>query len=153
MALTLESPAFEDGDEIPVKYTCEGEDIAPPLRWSGAPPETKSFALVCSDPDAPDGIFRHWAVFDLPLDAGQLEEGFDAASIGQAREAQNDFGKTGYGGPCPPRGHGHHRYHFKLYALDTDRLDLAGTPKIGEVIEAAEKARLDEATLTGRYVR
>ena len=108
----LASRAFENGGRIPGRFTCDGDNEMPPLEWTGVPPEARSLALVCSDPDAPSGTFHHWAVYDIPPDVRHLPE----RKCAGMREAVNDFGRTGYGGPCPPRGHGSHRYCFRLYA-------------------------------------
>jgi len=117
--LRLTSSAFRQGDVIPVQFTCEGEDLSPPLEWSGAPLETRSFALICDDPDAPRGVWVHWLLYNLPGDTVRLEAG---VPIGPelpsgARQGLNDSGDLGYGGPCPPPGY-LHRYFFRLHALD-----------------------------------
>jgi Raf kinase inhibitor-like YbhB/YbcL family protein len=130
-----------------VRHTCDGEDVSPSLLWSEPPERTRSLALVVSDPDAPGGTFFHWLAWGIDPAAGGLGEG-EAAPV----EGRNDFGKTGYGGPCPPRGHGPHRYVFRLHALDGD-LDVApGADR--EQLEAAIRARrLGGAELTGTYER
>jgi Raf kinase inhibitor-like YbhB/YbcL family protein len=112
---TLTSPAFADGQAIPSQYTGAGADVSPPLEWTGAPKSTAEFALVCEDPDAPDGDFVHWVVFGLPPETTSLAEGFRASGLTQGR---NDFGQAGYKGPAPPPGRLHH-YRFRLMALDT----------------------------------
>ena len=147
-AMQLTSEAFDDGSSIPSRFTCDGEDVPPPLRWTNPPTGTQSFALIVDDPDAPRGTFRHWGLFDIPSSARQLGEGG-----GQAREARNDFGRTGYGSPCPPRGHGPHRYRFRLLALDVARLPLAADLAVSEVERAAQHHVLASALLTGRYER
>lgn len=114
MMLEVTSPAFEPESRIPKKYTCDGENVSPPLKWSGVPAEAKSLALIVDDPDAPMGTWVHWVLYDLPPDLDALPEG----ARGMGKEGVNDFRKTGYGGPCPPRG-SEHRYFFKVYALDT----------------------------------
>lgn len=146
--MQLTSEAFDDGSPIPSRFTCDGEDVPPSLRWTDPPMGTQSFALIVDDPDAPRGTFRHWGLFDIPSGARQLGEGG-----GQAREARNDFGRTGYGGPCPPRGHGPHRYSFRLLALDVARLPLAAGSAVSEVEQAAQPHVLASALLTGRYER
>src|SRR3982751_1488731 len=113
--LQLSSSAFQDGQPIPTQYTCAGANQSPPLQWGEPPPGTRSFALVIDDPDAPSGTFRHWGVFDIPASARSIGGGQRSGT-----EVINDFGKRGYGGPCPPKRHGVHHYHFKLFALDTD---------------------------------
>lgn len=145
----LQSKAFGDGDTLPVKYTCDGEDQAPPLAWSDPPHGTKSFALVVDDPDAPSGTFRHWGAWNIPADSKGIEEG----QASQFPQAVNDFGKQGYGGACPPEGHGPHRYRFKLFALDTDRLELPSGAKVIDVEKAAAEHMLGRAEMTGTYER
>jgi Raf kinase inhibitor-like YbhB/YbcL family protein len=146
--LTLTSTAFEDGQPIPRQYTCDGADRIPALSWDEPPAGTRSFALVVDDPDAPGGTFRHWGVYDIPASARSIggEE-----QIGS--EAGNDFGKTGYGGPCPPPGHGVHHYHFKLFALPADRLGLGAGAGVADVEAAAGKQALATGELIGTYER
>ena len=154
MTFSLSSPAFVDGAQIPSRHTCEGEDLSPPLRWQGAPDGTESFALLCDDPDAPGGTWHHWAAYDLPSAQESLDEGFPADTlVGTVRQAVNDFGRSGYGGPCPPPGHGTHHYHFRLLALSVAQLDLG--PKAGcrDVEAAARPHVLGEARLLGTYAR
>lgn len=146
--LTVTSDAFKDGQPIPVQYTCDGTDQTPVLHWSDPPSGTKSFALVIDDPDAPSGTFRHWGVFDIPVSARSIGGGRESGS-----EVTNDFGKPGYGGPCPPKGHGPHHYHFKLFALDTDRLGISRGAKVAEVERAAQKHALAQGELIGTYER
>src|SRR5262245_58506776 len=117
MAFRISSPAFMDGGRIPKKYTCDGENLAPPLEWSGAPDGSKSVAIICEDPDAPSGTFTHWVVYDIPVGKHRLWEG---SSLGHA--GVNDFGNTGFGGPCPPKKDHAHHYRFRVYALDTESL-------------------------------
>jgi hypothetical protein len=153
VAMALESPAFEDGGAIPRRYTCEGEDVAPALRWRDAPSGTQSFALVVDDPDAPDPAaprmtWVHWVVFDIPESARGLAEGGRDWPPG-AREGRNDWKRTGYGGPCPPIGR--HRYRLKLYALDTT---LALEDPTKAELEAAMAGHvLAEAVLVGTYAK
>jgi Raf kinase inhibitor-like YbhB/YbcL family protein len=143
--LDLTSTAFADGQSIPTQYSCDGADQPPPLAWGDPPAGTKSFALVVDDPDAPNGTFRHWGAYNIPASARSL--------AGPFYEAVNDFGKPGYGGPCPPKGHGPHHYRFKLFALDADRLDLGAGAKVTEVEQQAEQHALGRAELTGLYER
>ena len=152
-AFKLASPAFRDGGEIPRKYTCEGLDISPPLSWSGHPPETRSFALIVEDPDAPGGVFTHWIAYNIPADVSELEEGLEKAEKlpSGIMQGVNDFGEIGYGGPCPPPGKPH-RYVFKLYALDAV-LDLEPGASKDEVLKAISGHVLAKATLTGLYSR
>jgi Raf kinase inhibitor-like YbhB/YbcL family protein len=112
--MKLTSAAFSDGDEIPSRFTCDGANVAPNLAWSDLPAETGSLAVHCFDPDAPDGTFTHWTLWDLDPSRGGLSEG---GVPPDARQGRNDSGEIGYGGPCPPKGHGAHRYHFRLSAL------------------------------------
>jgi Raf kinase inhibitor-like YbhB/YbcL family protein len=154
MALILTSPAFSDGARIPARYTCEGEDRSPPLAWSGAPAAALSLALICSDPDAPVGTWYHWVIFDLPAGRTELPEALDKdAALPFARQAVNDFKRTGYGGPCPPKGHGTHRYQFRLLALDVAALPMPLRCDARAVEQTAKAHILAEATLTGLYSR
>ncbi len=154
MSLALQSTAFAADAEIPSRYTCEGEDVSPPLAWSGAPAGTKSFALVVDDPDAPDPAapkmtWVHWVLYDIPASAGGLLEDVDPAMLpAGTREGVNDWGRTGWGGPCPPIGR--HRYFHKLYALDTVLGDL-GRPKKAALEKAMKGHVLAEAVLVGTY--
>jgi hypothetical protein len=152
--MRLESEAFADHATIPRRFTCDGEDVSPPLRWTGAPEETKSFVLLCNDPDAPAGTWRHWAAYDIPPGQTSFAEGEARAVRRDFKQATNDFRKSGYGGPCPPHGHGTHHYHFCLLALDCDALPLrAKQPDCEEVEREARKHALAEATLVGVYKR
>lgn len=146
--LELTSDAFRNGEPIPDQYTCDGADQTPVLHWGDPPQRTKSFALVIDDPDAPSGTFRHWGVFDIPASARSLG---GSQKIGT--EVNNDFGKPGYGGPCPPKGHGPHHYHFKLFALDTDKLGLSTDAKVIDVENAALRHSIAEGELVGTYER
>ncbi|MGM0576699.1 MAG: YbhB/YbcL family Raf kinase inhibitor-like protein [Myxococcota bacterium] len=154
MSLTLISPAFEPEGEIPQKYTCEGEDVSPPLEIAGVPAEARSLALVMDDPDVPDPddpqrTWVHWVLYDLPPDTTSLPEGLDELPEG-AMEGLNDWKRTGYGGPCPPIGR--HRYFHKLYALDTELGDL-GKPTKAELLEAMEGHVLARTELVGTYIK
>jgi hypothetical protein len=151
--LEIKSNAFENGDFIPSKYTCEGQDISPPLFWSDVPKGTKSFAIICDDPDAPFGVWVHWVIFNIPQDKRELEEGFPKKGLlpGKIIQGRNDFGKIGWGGPCPPSGKPH-RYVFKLYALDTILSLEEGATK-EELIEAMKGHILAETKLIGIYQR
>ena len=146
--IALSSDAFENGQPIPVQYSCDGNDQVPALHWDQAPAGTMSFALVLFDPDAPGGTFRHWGVFDIP--ASTREVG-GTQRVGS--EVQNDFGKAGYGGPCPPKGHGLHHYHFKLFALDTRSLDVSTSAKVVDVEHKAQRHAIAEGELIGTYER
>jgi len=146
MAFTLTSTAFEEGETIPQTYTCDGADEPPPLAWTNPPKGTASLALIMDDPDAPAGTFTHWMVYDIPTSARRG----NGASAGRA--LRNDFGRSGYGGPCPPPGHGPHRYSFTLYALDVATLDLPRQNR--EALERAlERHTVATARLMGRYER
>jgi len=146
--LGLTSSAFQDGQPIPVQYTCDGTDQSPPLAWIEAPQGTKSLALIVDDPDAPSGLFRHWGAYDIPPGTRSIAAG---ELIG--KQAVNSFGKPGYGGPCPPKGHGTHHYHFKLYALDIEALDVPANSRIEDVEDAAQKHAIGRGELIGTYER
>jgi hypothetical protein len=153
MSLQMTSPAFSAGEAIPKKSTCEGPDVSPKLTWTDSPAKSQSFALIMDDPDAPVGTWVHWVLYDLPADTKELSE--DVAKQEQlsngARQGRNDFGKIGYGGPCPPPGKPH-RYFFKLYALDGKLSLKAGATK-AEVERAMKGHILAQAELIGRYSR
>lgn len=144
---TLRSDAFENGQPIPARHTCEGEDVSPSLSWSEPPEGTRSFALVVDDPDAPRGTFTHWLAWGIGADAGGLGEG-----EAPPREGRNDFGESGYRGPCPPPGHGPHRYSFRLAALDSE-LELAAGAGKSEFERALDGHALAVAELVGAYER
>jgi len=154
MALRLTSPAFAQGGQIPRKHTCDGDNVSPPLQWSGVPEGTQSFLVVCDDPDAPSGVFQHWAAFDIPGDRRSLDEGHGPETLADGfRQAINDFGRPGYGGPCPPRGDPPHRYHFRLSALSEPSLPAAPTASCAEVIALARPYVLEFVELVGLYGR
>jgi Raf kinase inhibitor-like YbhB/YbcL family protein len=150
--MRIESSAFQNQAEIPQKYTCEGDNVSPPLSWSGAPAATKSYALIVDDPDAPDPaapkrVWVHWVMYDIPANVTALSEAIKSAPSG-ARDGENDFGKTGWGGPCPPIGR--HRYFHKIYALDTLLGDKGALKKAD--LEAAMKGHvLGSGELVGTY--
>lgn len=154
MTLTLTSPAFPDGGEIPKLYTCQGSDLSPPLAWSGVPEGTKSLVLIVDDPDAPDPaapkrVWVHWTLFNLPPDSTGLDEGAAWGTLPDGtKDGLNDWERTGYGGPCPPIGR--HRYFHKLYALDT-RLEGLAKPTKGILEDAMMGHVLAEAVLLGTY--
>ena len=152
MDIKIKSPAFVPGGKIPGKYTCDGMDISPPLAWTSGPEGTKTFALICDDPDAPMGTWVHWVLFNLPADIIELRENVppERELESGAKQGMNDFRKIGYGGPCPPGGT--HRYYFKLYALDTEINLEAGATK-SELLKAMEGHILAEGQLMGRYER
>lgn len=153
MALTVSSSAFQEGDKIPAKYTCEGQDVSPPLAWSEPPAGTRSLALIVDDPDAPGGVFTHWLLFNIPPDSRELPEAVptQAELASGALQGKTDFGRTGYGGPCPPPGRPH-RYQFTLYALDQP-LDLEGGASKKQLLSAMEGHILAQGQLTGTYQR
>ena len=150
--LKLTSLAFEHQASIPARYTCQGEDVSPALAWTGAPSQTRSFALIVDDPDAPDPaaprvVWVHWVLYNLPADVVELKEGTRQLPAGTG-EGLNDWKKTGYRGPCPPIGR--HRYFYKLYALDTTLPDL-GTPSKAKLEQAMDGHVLSQAQLVGTY--
>ena|SRR5687767_8386093 len=150
--MELTSTAFADGAEIPARYTCEGEDTAPPLRWSGLPDGTRSLALIVDDPDAPDPAhpkrtWVHWVLCDIPPGVAGLPEGGEPLPEG-TRNGLNDWDREGYGGPCPPIGR--HRYFFKLYALDS-LMPAQQTPKKAALEKAMQGHVLAQAQLMGTY--
>jgi Raf kinase inhibitor-like YbhB/YbcL family protein len=148
--MNLTSAAFDSGQPIPARHTCDGESMPPPLEWTDVPARVKAFVLIVDDPDAPRGTFTHWLLCDVAPNAGGL--GGRPPSDQDGIAGRNDFGEIGYGAPCPPRGHGVHRYHFRLYALD--RL-LGLKPGFSRrALETAMNGRvLDSAVLVGRYER
>jgi hypothetical protein len=150
--MKIASEAFEDGGHIPSKYTCDGDDVSPPLEWSDIPPGARTFALICDDPDAPKKDFTHWVLYDLPPGARTLPQHVSASPElpDGGRQGRNDFGKVGYGGPCPPSGR--HRYRFTLYALDTE-LGVPPSSTRKEVEKAMQGHVLETALLTGVYTR
>ncbi len=154
MTMTLTSPAFAQGGEIPEAYTCDGENLSPPLAWSGVPAGTRSLLLVCDDPDAPGGVFHHWAAYDIPPDWTGLEAGYGPETLEPGfHQAINDFGKPGYGGPCPPPGHGPHHYHFRLSALSEPITGAAPGASCVEVMTLARPVILEFVELVGVYGR
>ena len=151
MALSVSSPAFQEGGRIPTKYTCEGQDTSPQLSWSEPPAGTQSFALITDDPDAPGGVFTHWVLFNIPSDSRELPEAVTTQAklpIG-ALQGKNDFGRVGYGGPCPPPGRPH-RYQFTIYAVNQSLELKAGVSK-KQLINAIQGHILAQGQLTGTY--
>jgi len=150
--IKLRSPAFKEGEMIPKKYTCDGEDISPPLFWEGIPEEAKSLALICDDPDAPMGTWVHWVIFNIPPAEKGLPENVPPRKIlkNGAVQGKTDFGRVGYGGPCPPGGI--HRYFFKIYALD-ERISLEPGATKKKLLKAMEGHILAEGKLMGKYGR
>lgn len=154
MALALSSSSFNEGSPISPRHTCEGEDLSPELHWQDPPPGARSFALVCSDPDAQGGNWYHWGVYDIPVTARRLSEGLSKSpDAGGVRQAINDYQRAGWGGPCPPKGHGTHRYRFHLLALDVASLALPGKASCRDIERAAAAHVVAEAVLTGTFAR
>lgn len=151
MTFVLESPAFKNGEPIPDRYARKGDNVSPPLRWSGAPPGTLSFALFVEDPDAPSGTFRHWALYNIAGERDHLPEGADADEKEHFGHGVNDFGNPRYDGPQPPKGHGVHHYHFRLAALDVPNLNLPLTASIDDIWKAVRPHVIAEAELVGTY--
>lgn len=147
MTMELSSSAFQEGGSIPTKYTCDGENVSPPLSWSGAPEGTESLALILEDHDAPSGTFVHWVLFNIPPDRNSLTEG----DSGGGTSGQTGFREQTYGGPCPPGG-SEHRYFFKLYALENTLSVEPGATK-SEVEEAMQGQILAQGQLMGTYSR
>lgn len=143
----LVSTAFEEGKPIPAKYTCDGDNVLPPFSWSGVPKNTKSFALIMDDPDAPMGTWVHWVLYNIPGTVTSFDEKKPAGQI-NATDGLNSWNEKGYSGPCPPDGT--HRYHFKLYALDKTLTSKDGMTK-EELLEAMKGHILGETTLTGLF--
>lgn len=152
MEIKLTSTAFQEGGMIPKQYTGDGADVSPPLAWSSVPEGTRSFALICDDPDAPMGTWDHWVLYNLPADIRELPENVPAKETLEngAKQGINGSGRIGYQGPAPPSGT--HRYFFKLYALDT-QLDLTSRVTKKQLLKAMEGHILAEGQLMGRYKR
>ncbi len=156
MALAITSSAFTHNGKVPILYTCDGQDISPPLTWSGLPEGTKSLALIVDDPDAPDPkapkmTWVHWVLYNIPPDTNGLSEGVASAELPVGtQEGMNDWKRTGYGGPCPPIGS--HRYYHKLYALDSILPNLDKPTKV-QLEKAMQGHVLGHAELIGTYQR
>src|SRR5215216_7856095 len=144
--MKVTSSAFEQGGNMPAKFTCDGSDTSPPLQITGIPPNAKTLVLIADDPDAPNGLFTHWLVWNIRPQTNSIAEG----SAPKGVQGANDFGKTGYRGPCPPRGT--HRYSFRIFALDRD-LDLRTGVKRSQVDAAMKGHIIAQGELVGRYVR
>jgi len=153
MGIALTSPAFKDGSPIPSRYTCQGEDVSPPLKWGDVPDGTKSLALICDDPDAPMGTWVHWVIYCIPPTARELPQGVPPKETlpDGSRQGTNDFKRIGYGGPCPPPGKAH-RYFFKIYALDT-QIDLKPGATKKQLLSAMQGHVIGEGRLMGTYQR
>jgi Raf kinase inhibitor-like YbhB/YbcL family protein len=153
MKLDVTSSAFREGDSIPPRYTCDGENVSPPLAWSGVPETTVTLAVIADDPDAPHGTWVHWVLYSIEPTLRDLAEGVPAREsvLEGALQGRNDFKEIGYGGPCPPGGQ-RHRYFFRVYALDA-RLDLGAGATKAELLEAMAGHVVAEGTLMGTYRR
>ena len=151
MAFAIRSAVFENGQPIPPKYTRDGENISPPLQWSDVPAGTRSLALVIEDPDAPSGIFRHWAVYNIRPSQTSLAEGVNGPRAEALGSGVNDFGNARYDGPQPPQGDAPHHYRFRLLALDVPSLELPSTAKAGDVLADARSHLIDETELVGTF--
>jgi hypothetical protein len=150
--MQLHTTAFKEEEAIPRKYSCDGQDVSPPLSWSQAPEGAKSFVLIADDPDAPGGTWVHWVYYDIPREVRELPEGVEPTEHPGPGGTQgvNDFGNIGYGGPCPPGGE--HRYYFKLYAIDKELKLKPGLSK-KKVLSTIEGHVLDEARIMGTFAR
>jgi Raf kinase inhibitor-like YbhB/YbcL family protein len=146
MPFTLTSPAFLDGEPIPREFTCDGANVPPPLTWSGSPENTRSFALIVEDPDPHGGTFTHWVLYDIPAHTTQWP------SEGTTKTIRNSFGRSGYGGPCPPPGDGPHRYVFTIHALGVRHLELTGE-RVADFRAALDAHTLATGRLVGFYER
>ena len=144
--MKITSSAFQEGGNIPSKFTCDGSDTSPPLQITGVPSSAKSLVLIADDPDAPSGLFTHWLVWNIPPQTNSIAEGSAAKGV----HGTNDFGKSGYRGPCPPPGT--HRYSFKIFALDRE-LDLSSGAKRSQVDAAMKGHVIAQGELVGRYAR
>jgi len=153
MTIELTSTAFRQGETIPREYTGDGRNVSPPIQWGDTPAHTKSFALICEDPDAPRGTFTHWVLFNMPAECRELSAGVpqEAALPNGTIQGTNDFGKVGYGGPAPPKGKPH-RYFFKLYALDR-RLEPSAGATSKQLLVAMKEHVLAEGQFMGTYGR
>jgi len=150
--MQIHSAAFSDRSPIPVQYTCDGKDISPPLSWTNPPPATRSFVILCDDPDAPGGTWHHWAIYDMPAQERSVGEGASRHPK-LFKQAVNDFKKPGYGGPCPPHEHGLHHYYFRLLALSVEHLALQKNPTCIDVEREARRHMIAEANLVAVYER
>jgi Raf kinase inhibitor-like YbhB/YbcL family protein len=149
-SLYISSSALAEGQAMPAEYTCDGAGRSPPLTWSDAPAQTQSFALVVEDPDAPEGTFGHWGVYDIPASVHELAAG--AGNSDGLKQTSNDFDRPGYGSPCPPKGDKPHHYRFRLMALDVAQLSSA-PPEVKDLNAAIEDHVIGTAELTVTYQR
>lgn len=146
-AMKITTPAFLPGQKIPVEHTCDGADTNPEVGWSGAPKSAKSFLLIVDDPDAPSGTFTHWIIFDMPAPMNNIP----AAATGIGTQGKNDFGNAKWNGPCPPKGKGDHRYFFKLFALDVEKLGPSDGASRGEVEKKIDGHVVAKAETMGTF--
>ncbi len=152
--MEIRSEAFDDNSPIPTKYTCEGDDVSPPLFWSNGPEGTRSYVVICEDPDAPRGTFHHWGVYDIPVDETSLLENVPPRTEDEGmKQAENDFNNIGYSGPCPPHGDDPHRYRFRVLALKIANLEFDRTPTVRELERMARPHVAAEAVLVGTFGR
>lgn len=153
LELTVATAAFALGTSIPLKYTCCGDDVSPAVSWSAVPKETQSIALICDDPDAPAGTWVHWVIFNIPPQTTEIKE--NTAKQAQLPDGSvqgiNDFGRAGYGGPCPPPGKAH-RYYFRVYALDT-KLQLGEKTTRADLLRAMKGHILAQGETMGQFKR
>ena len=152
--MEIRSEAFGPNRVIPTKYTCEGEDISPPLFWSKGPDKTRSYLVLCEDEGGPDGTVRYWGVYDIPADETSLIEDLPPRTEDEGiKQAENDFNTIGYEGPCPPRGDGAHQYRFKVWALKVSSLEFDVTPSIADLKRMARPHVAAQAELIGLFER
>ncbi|MHA1547674.1 MAG: YbhB/YbcL family Raf kinase inhibitor-like protein [Alphaproteobacteria bacterium] len=152
--MILTSPDFGQGETIPAEYTCDGEDRSPSFAWSGMPEDAKTLLFVCDDPDAPGGVFHHWAAYNIPPTWTGLKAGYGAETLEEDfLQAINDFGRPGYAGPCPPKADKPHGYHFRLSALSTTIVSAAPSANCVEIITLARPHVMDFVELVGFYGR
>lgn len=153
MALMIKSSAFNDGDTMPAKYTCKGENISPSLFWEQPPGDTGSFAIICEDPDAPGGMWVHWVIYNIPEGVTELPEHVPIRELTDngAKQGMNDFGRIGYGGPCPPPGT-EHKYFFRLYALDQILEVNTGLTR-DQLLKAMKDHIIEEAEIMVKFKR
>ncbi len=154
MAFALSSAAFRNGEPIPAKYTADGQNLSPPLAWTDAPPDTRSFALIVEDPDAPSGTFRHWGLYNIAGRQSALPEGIGQGAAAEALgQAVNDFGHQRYDGPAPPKDHKTHHYHFRIAALDVEDLTERPDTAVADLWSGIQDHMLAYAELVGTYSR
>ena len=146
----IESPSFKNGNNIPMKFTCDKENISPEIRWYNEPDQTKSLVLICDDPDAPVGVWVHWVVYNINPNLSGIPENYISQNNLKMTEGKTDFGSIGWGGPCPPNGK--HRYFFKLYAVDIETNYPEGLTK-AQILEKIKHHTITETSFYGTYER